>query len=379
MNSDNIIPLVLSLARVEPSGETMQKAGRIMEEGIDWQELYKFSFVHGVAPLLYKNLSSFSGVPPEVLHNFRKVYLFNIKDTVTAANELREIISSLADGGVESVPIKGVTVAEEVFGDASLYASSDIDILIRLKDIYLAADIMRKNGYSPADAEIEPPYPDYYEDLHFFKEGRKTVEVHFRLGQKRYFTIPESFWWEDVREKTFTGPCTYKVLSIERNLLYQSLHLFSHGYSPLKFIVVISESLRVFRDDIRWEKLTEDARRCRAERPLLLSVYLATRLLDAPVPPFVSDLLENLSQKERWIFQRVETKVFSSGARYSYIMFLLTVLQYDLFEVMGRMMKWIFPPLAEIRYRYDLPKTSRTVYLYYMLNPVLLLLKKRNH
>lgn len=376
MTSDNMVPLVLSLSRVEPSADAMRKAGRIIERGIDWEKLYKLSFVHGVSPLLYKNLRSLEGVPQDVLNNFRRVYLFNVKDTVKAALELRDVVASLADGGMDPIPIKGITVAEEVFGDTSFYASSDIDILIRRRDIKAATGIMRKNGYTFPEDEVEPLYPEDYEDMHFIREKRKTVELHFRLGQKKYFSIPEGFWWEDLREKTFGG-FNYKVLSVERGLLYQSLHLFSHGYSPLKFIVVVAEMLRVFRDDIRWDELFEYSRRHGAEGPLLLAIYLSVTMLDAPVPSHVSGLLERLSPKERYIFSRIERNVFADRTRFSYIMFLLTMLQYDLFQVAIRMLKWVFPPLREIRYRYGLPKGSKVIYLYYLLNPVLLLLKKR--
>ena len=37
----------------------------------------------------------------------------------------------------------------------------------------------------------------------------------------------------------------------------------------------------------------------------------------------------------------------------------------------------IFPSTGELRLRYDLPPESRKVYLYYLLNPILLLFKSR--
>ncbi len=79
---------------------------------------------------------------------------------------------------------------------------------------------------------------------------------------------------------------------------------------------------------------------------------------------------------DRWIFRKIRRVVFRQ-MRLSAVMFWLTLMQYSAPELMRRMVIWLFPSLREISYRYDLPPDSRKVYCYYLLNPVFLLLKKR--
>ncbi len=375
MMKSDVYALILLLARKSPTGAVIKKAQELVDKGMDWKKFLEDAVAQGVAPLIYKNIGVISEVPHDVTETFRKSHIRNISDTVRSSYELAEIIGSLKKADIEAIPIKGVTNAEEVFGESSLYPSSDIDIMIRQKDVFKATDIMKDMGYS-SKAELDGFFFEKYIEVNFFKTGAKHVELHFSMHKKRYFNIPEDFWWEDLRELDFNGN-RYKMLSREKTILFASIHLFSHGYSPFKFIVSISEMLRSLQDDIDWNKLIEDAKKLNIYQPLLLSLYLAVTFLDAPLPDDISGLFKKLSFKERWIFKQIQRNVFNRNVRFAKVVFLLTVMQYNSFEVICRMIKWIFPPLKEISIRYNISVESKKIYLYYILNPFLLLKKKR--
>ncbi len=369
------IEVILLLARVKPSDECIEKANALLGRGVDWKTLYRISLINGVAPLIYGNLSLLRGVPGDIEELFRTNYLSNAGDVIRTSAGLKEITGALGKGGVKSIALKGHVTAEEIYGDAALYPSSDIDLLIRMEDVPRALEIMEKIGYRPEHGP-DPFLVDRYGGLNFFRQGAKGVDLHVRLGNRRYFDIPEDFWWEDLRIRTYEGN-SYSVLSYERMLFFAALHLFEHGCAPFKFIAGIAEILRTHGKDIRWKVLFEDAGRFNTGRCILLSLDLASTLLDAPLPAIVGDMLERRSRKEWWITRKIEEGVFREKTALAPVMFLLTLLQYNASQVVCRMAKWLLPSLKEVAYRYDLPQGSRKVFFYYLLNPVLLLLKRR--
>ena len=376
MAPDNVTSLILLLLRHVPSEEHLDGARELIRSVTDWQRLIHISLVHGVAPLIYSRISAWSDLPEEVREGFKKAYLHNVADTERSSFELREIVSSLKAAGAEAVPIKGVIGTEEVYGDLSLYPSSDIDIMVRARDVPATITVMKKMGYHP-EPEITANYLDCYDELHFLKDGAKPVDVHFRLGKRRYFDMPEDFWWEDLRNQDFRGH-RYQVLSYEKTILFAVIHLFQHGYSPLKFLVNISEMLNVYDGKVNWLKLKEDASQAGICKPLSLSLCFARDLLGTPIPKAISSVVENLSFKDRWIYKRIKGNLFKGNISLSAETFLLTILQYNAAEVVKRMLKWIFPSVKEVACRYNVPRKSGAVYIYYLLNPVLLLLKRKN-
>jgi hypothetical protein len=376
MRYDNTISLLLLLCRTRITEETIMSCLGLVKEGIDWGKFIDASRVHGVAPLIYKNITSIKGVPEGVISSLEKTYLGSIRNSALISHEIRELTELFSGGGIEFLLLKGPADADELYGNAALYPSADIDILIRADDIYRAAALMENAGYS-AGHEISPYYLKNYRCATFLKEGKKAVEMHLSLGKPRYFDIPEDFWWKDAREKNIGG-CAFKTLSKENGILFAAIHLFLHGYSPLKFIVSLSEMLRAYGDGINWKKLIEDSSKTNTYMPLMLSLDMASSLLDAHLPEEILQKLKNLSLKERFVHKKIKGYVFSKNARFSLVMFLLTLLQYNAFEVFLMMVRWMLPSMEEVSYRYNVPLNSKKLYLYYILNPFLLLLKKKD-
>lgn len=374
MHFDNNVALVCLLARVRPSAKCIERANEIIGRAVDWKKVFKISGEHGVAPLVYRNIGMLTGVSPEIAEHFKRAYLFCLGNSAKASRDLMAITETLKANVIEAVALKGLLVADEVFGDVASYPSSDIDLLIRRKDVSRVFDVMAEEGYA-SESGTDAFYLDHYADLDMCKEGNVPVEFHLRLGSKRYFTVPEAHWWEDLRSRSYDG-VVYTVLSKEKCLLFAALHLFEHGCAPLKFIVGVAEMLRVYEDDIEWERFMESAKALGVHNTLLLSCFLASELLEAPLHPVVKEWLYRCSPKELWIFRKIKRYVFQD-VRFSTVMFLLTLLQFNIFEVFLRMIQWVFPSIKEISFRYELPSGSKRVYFYYFMNPLFLLLKKR--
>jgi hypothetical protein len=377
MKSNNTVSLILLLARLNPSENEVRNAHSVITMGIDWEKFVRTVRLHGLGPLMYANAASFDDVPGHVKDILKKNYLSSMSRSLQMSAELRTIVEQLHSAGIEAVQLKGVTGAMEIFRDIALYPSSDIDILIKRDDILKVADVMTGLGYR-ATCNITDCYLETNDEVHFLREGMKPVDYHLSLVNRRYFKIPDSFWWDDLRDGNFEGTA-YKILSGENNLFFSSLHLFTHGYSTLKFMVSFSEMLRAYEGRLNWEKLIGSSKQLNAYKSLLLSLALASKLLNAPVPETIINRIDSQSAKDTWICHMIEHNIFRDNVRLSKIMFLLTMLQYNIPEVFRRMVKWLLPSCKEISCRYNIPLTSKKIYLFYVLNPFFLLFLKRRH
>ena len=74
---------------------------------------------HQVYPLVYRNLSDlgFSGVPEAVQSGLKSLYLANALRNQLLAEELARVLRLLGDAGIPVIPLKGVPLAQSLFGD----------------------------------------------------------------------------------------------------------------------------------------------------------------------------------------------------------------------------------------------------------------------
>ena len=375
MLSNNVILLILRLSRRSLSERDIKDADRIIERGVDWEKFIRLAGLHGLAPLIFSHIQSLRNIPHNVMDSLKTSYLHNVRNSAQMIEELGDIVNLLTDNYIEAVQLKGVTLAEEILGDTVLYPSADIDILVKRADTDKVIDIMKVLGYKIRQ-EINTSYLDRGGDLHFSQKGKRFVDFHISPERKKYFNIPDEFWWKDLRTLHLNNR-TYNVLMIENYILFLCLHLFTHGYSKLKFLLAISEMLRAHEKDIDWDRVRNNAVRFNAYRPMLFSLTLASSLLDAPVPDYAVGWPEKEPCKVRWIYGSIQKNIFKEDASMPGIMLLLTILQYDALEVVRRLFKWLFPSLEDISFRYSIPLKSNRIYLYYFLNPLFLILIKR--
>ncbi len=145
---------------------------------------------HQVYPLVYRNLSDlgFSGVPEAVQSGLKSLYLANALRNQLLAEELARVLSLLGDAGIPVIPLKGVSLAQSLYGDHAARVCGDIDILVPPGDVIPAIDLILASGYR---AEINHPYFSrlalrHGRHFNVVREGQGmsfVLEVHWILVQ----------------------------------------------------------------------------------------------------------------------------------------------------------------------------------------------------
>ncbi len=364
--------LVLLLSRVHLSPEARAEAECILrEERVDFSAMMKFAAMNGVTPLLYYNLKPLDPVPRYIIDLLRRACLQTFGENVRKAAEIIGMITRLQEAGVEAIPLKGPVASDVIFGNPGLYPSGDLDILVRPADLEKTRRVLIEEHYREDGStnERDALLGTYHLT---FRNDRDVLEVHWTLTF-RYFDIPSGFWWEDAKPMEYEG-VEMKRLSAERYLLYTVFRLYRHAFRPLRFLVLIAEIIRKYRDEIVWEDLISFAETYRMERLLLFTLRLLKETLGADVP---EDIAGRPAYGHGLLKRLVFSGLFHEVRRIHPRMLLFTLLQETPFDTIRVLLRRIFPLPSEIRLRYRLPAKSKKVYLYYFMNPFFMIVRKR--
>ncbi len=368
--------IIFLASRLNPSKKDIKNIVHLVTNGnqqIDYTKLTQLASFNGVAPLLYKNLKTLEIIPEEVLSELRNIYLSSIAENLQKTTEILKILQVLKDKGIDAIPLKGALASEIIFENPGLYYGTDIDILVRPSDLDQAKQILIDYGYF-YDEKVEKAMLASHYHLVFYNH-RHTVEVHWNLV-KRYFDIPPEFWWEDTLKEPYED-LDILFLSPEKYLMYTVFRLFSHIFYPLKFFVLISEISNKYYESIDWDQFALSIEKHKMRRLTTFTLKLLNEFLGTKVHNrFNNKQIVGYNYYQRTIMNKLFNDVKRPYLNKILYVFLLDS-HYHIFNSFFRRM---WPEEGELRLRYNIPEGSKSIYLYYFLNPLLLplLLLKRS-
>lgn len=367
--------LILFLLVMENSAQLVSKIRELLKDKrhtVDFIRVFEHAAANEVAPIVYENLRTFDNVPIEIIARFRNAYLHSLRNNILNSEEMLRILSSLAKCGVKAIPLKGSFASDIIFDNPGIYPATDIDILVKPEDIKKAEDILNEQGYMKNEIiGSEDLLSGHYHFLYI--KDSYFLELHWNLV-KRYFRVPPEFWWDETEQIEYSG-ITISVLSHERYLMYAIFRLFDHGFRPLKFFIFIYGLLRKYKNEIDWQKLFLYSKQYKMERMLFFTLRLLNDIFHEDIPQFI--LQRKLTGYEL-IKKQVISGLFGEVKRPHLRMLFYTSLLDSPGDFFVNIIRRIFPKSSEIRLRYGISEKSRMVYMYYLLNPLIIFLKRRN-
>ena len=366
------IELLFLLSRVNPDATALAQAQSFVRD-LNWHTFASLAVKHGVASLVYKNLLKLKDIPQETLAKFQGIYNNCLRSNVLMASEIDRIIDVLSSKDIEVVTLKGPVASEKMFGDIGLYPSDDIDILAHVEDISRVRDILESEGYRLNDKGFDECREFFLRELYHISmsNGKYTIEPHWNLFM-RYFTTPPEFWWEESIVVS-SAEKQYRFLSPEKDILYNSFRLFYKGFTPLRFLVFLTAIIEHYKNEINWEKLFKYARRYYFESVLRVTMNLAHDLLSAPVPEHLRCIR---GVKAKLLYSFVSGLILKAEDIAPSKKFMLAFLRDDLKGLFKIFLRRIFPSMGEIASRYKVTPGSGKAITYYVMNPMLILLKR---
>lgn len=308
------VELLLCCCRVNLDRETKSRILALVDGSMDWPRFMEYVHQARVVPLVYRHLSAVcpEAVPEAQMQVLVTQYGENVLRNKLFADELVKLANAFAAAGVPLMTIKGLALAETVYGDLNLRHFWDLDLLVKPEDWDALPDVLRTLDYhNPADFS---PLQDRAFRLgnaaYGFIRGDDKIEIdaHWRLLPKSWTPDIDyaGLWSRATTVNLPAGPVP--AMSYEDEIIYLSMHGSKEKWWRLRMLCDFAESLRV-RPDLDWDKVLKNAEKQGASRIFLLGVYMAWSWMGAPVPERVlerarsDDTLMNLENVTWEAFQ----------------------------------------------------------------------------
>src|SRR5262249_53885731 len=129
--------LLLCCARTQLDAERAGRIQALLGTEIDWKYLFKMAGRHRLMPLLQHHLISLApeSIPPEALRSLQVCCHAITVHNLHLTRELLRLLDLFQAASLEALPYKGPALATAVYRDLTLRPFSDLDILVRKKDL----------------------------------------------------------------------------------------------------------------------------------------------------------------------------------------------------------------------------------------------------
>jgi hypothetical protein len=284
---------LLLLARGDLSAEEQGSARRLLAQPLAWRDIVRSADEHGVFPVVVRNLRrlGWPHVPEAIRKELEAAERLNAVRNRLLARGLGTILGRFAQAGIPVIPLKGVALAESLYGEMSLRVCSDVDILVPRHAVGHAVELLQADGFRGADR-----YRAGATDIDLLLRSnmeycldsppasfRYVLELHWDIAWRwRADSEMVEHLWADARLGTVLGADAW-ALSPEWELVYLAFHAARHRWSALKWLVDVHEVC--VRGGLDWAGVEDRAQRFGLQRALHLTLGACRTLLGTPLPP----------------------------------------------------------------------------------------------
>ena len=262
-----------------------------------WDSILSDAAAHGFMPLLYRWLNA-SGSDRQLPHpaiDRIKASAFRLAArNIVLAQELASILLTYETRQIPCAPVRGLALAELLYGDITARPMGDLDLLVRKDDLPSVAAALTGLGFREVDRR--PGFARrYFNTLEFVKErhGSIIVEPHWTIA---YPPFTDRIDMDAVWKRCVMG----RVVGVETRLLAREdllLHLCFHlihrrDDAPLLWYYELDRLIRQTGAALNWPQVVLVA--AEAGQALLLAESLekVKGLFATPIPEQVFTQLE---------------------------------------------------------------------------------------
>ena len=281
--------LCLLLARGHLTPDLQQRILEFLASTLQWPLVLERAYTHQVYPLVYRNLRAlgFPGVPDAVQAELKGAFLVNGFRNQLLTEELTRLFGLLGEAGIPVIPLKGVTLAQSLYGDAAYRVCADIDILVPAANVTQALGLILASGYrddfrEPFFCDLVMRYGRHYDVVREDRAFSYLLELHWKFvhnSSKNDEAITDL--WAEVRPKAFFGVGAY-TLTPEWEFLYLAMHATDHQWQMLKWLVDVHEISSFASVD--WQMVMKKAEHLELDLVVRQTLTACSLLLGTPMP-----------------------------------------------------------------------------------------------
>jgi hypothetical protein len=252
---------------------------------VEFESLKAHIFHHRIEGCCYCNIRDhFSHrVPQNFLTALKNKYQYSSSITLQQFGVLHAIRNNFKQAGIRVHILKGIPLAERLYGDIAKRYSKDIDLLIETKDRQKAHQILTEMEFNRLHMDdMNPEHHKIYlkkqKDI-IYKRQSIVLELHFRLS-------PSSAQLERLTQIFLDSDEAHAKHDYRKiELIYLCWHANISNFHRLKWLVDIALFLEAESNPDFYHKLLKTAREFGLERHVLISIQLAKQLFSIDLPP----------------------------------------------------------------------------------------------
>jgi hypothetical protein len=264
---------------------------------VDWERFYFQLDRHGVTSLAYARLGSYDRVvvPHEVLDRLHQAYLGAARRNLFLVSRLIRLLDLFQSAHIPVIPLKGLVLAEALYGDAALRQFADLDLLVRKSDVSRAIQLLGAHGYALDSALSWAPMETLVDlncELTFRKACGTQVDLHWEIAPRDFpFWFDTEILWSSLHSLQIAGRVVQSPSS-ESLLLFLCVHGTRHLWMRLQWVCDVARLIEI-SPEMNWPRVFELAGLNGGKHVVLLGLLLAHDLLDAPLP---ADILRRVRE-----------------------------------------------------------------------------------
>ena len=382
MELSNEQKLILYCSQARPNKADLGRINALAAHQLDWEYVAETAQSNGITPLLYyhlKNIRFCQDIASTTIEQFKKTYLSNTARNMFLGHELCRLLYEFSEKQIEVIVLKGATLANLVYPDPGLRIYGDIDILVKEDELPMVEELVAGLRYANTGDSIKQQFhkEKHYHLTPFVQlDSKIPLEIHFNVTRR--FDINIDSWWDRSTVEKIMG-CAVRVLSPNDFFLHLCIHTAKHGIRniELRDFCDISECIKYYGESIDWNLFQKEIDQYPIRSEVYSFLYYAKRMFCTEV-----SCLEWLTYQKAdlALVSLLEELIFCKDRDSIYTEAISRIFVQDGFQGKLRVvMNDFFPDRKIMAMKYSLPLSSKKIYFFYLIRPIMQLIKNRKN
>jgi hypothetical protein len=294
-------------ALIDPAAK--ERVRLLIRNGLNWPDAVAIGERHRLSPVVCEMIAGTAQdlVSPEQLNVLRQATAPSTAAGMVLLRELLRLHRLFETAQILVIPYKGPLLAWVAYGSFIRREYLDLDFIVQQKYIPDVVAVLKSDGYHPQfdPREVHAGQDGSAPGQYSFRSHPQKILAEFHTERTlRYFPIPIDF--QDLTGRLMTveiGGQRLRTFSIEDTLVMLCVHGAKHFWERLGWVLDIAKLATA--QEVDWTLVRQLAARMDSTRVLLLGLYLAHDLFEAPLP---GQLLEEIC-RDRTV-QELAEKVY---------------------------------------------------------------------
>lgn len=282
-NASPELGYLLALLRVAlGSGEASPRP----PQGMEWDKLLREIERHRVGGLLQRRAKDAPATdwPPDAAARLSVLAQATARRAFQLAGEHLRLARALEREGIPALGVKGLPLAQRLYGEQGIRHAGDIDLLVRLRDVEKADRILQAEGLrrtNPSFALTPRQQRCFTETKPEFEYVRPAAAIRVELLWRLEGLPLDEAFWAPALPGAGLNPLA-RTLPADLDALYVLQHGARHGWFRLFWLLDAALLLR--SPTLDGAALIDTARRLDVALPVLQAAELVRQLLRVPIP-----------------------------------------------------------------------------------------------